>query len=124
MQLAFNTSFLGRRREATVKEEPKSPTQPAGRKRKAFSTTDSKPIGVIDGPINVDFNSGPPVGKQSKLSSGSTPRVHFDAAETSTSTRKSTRSTTKKDLGELFKQLGEEYGAVSETFEKIADLVD
>jgi hypothetical protein len=98
--------------------------QPASRKRKAFLTTDSKLIGVIDSPIDVDFNSSLPVGKRSKLSSGSTPRVHFDAAETLTSTRKSTRSTTKKDLGELFKQLGEEYGAVSETFEKIADLVD
>ena len=107
-----------------MKEEPKSPAQPASRKCKAFSTTDSKPIGVIDGPINIDFNSGLPIGKQSKLSSGSTPRVHFDAAETSTSTRKSTRSTTKNYLGELFKQLGEEYGVVSETFEKIADLVD
>jgi hypothetical protein len=100
-----------------VKEEPKFPTQPTSRKRKAFSTTDSNPIGVINSLINVDFNSGPPVRKQSKMSSSSTLRVHFDGTETLT-------STTKKDLGELLKQLGEEYGMVYETFNKIADLVD
>jgi hypothetical protein len=107
-----------------MKEEPMSPAQPASRKCKAYWTTDSHPIRVINGPINVDFNSGPPVGKPSKMTSGSTLRVHLYGAETPTSTRKSTRSTTKKDLGELFKQLGEKYGTVSKTFDQIADLVD
>jgi hypothetical protein len=110
-----------------MKEEPKSPAQPTGRKCKAYSTTDSNPIRVIDGPINIDFNTGLPIRKQSKMTSGSTPRVQFDGTETPTSTRKSTRSThstMKKDLSELFKQLGEEYGAVSKTFDQIVDLVD
>jgi hypothetical protein len=111
----------------TVKEEPKSPAQAAGRKRKAKSTTDSNPITVIDGPIDVDFSFDPPVPpvrKRSKTAPVSTPRVHFDGAEAQTSTTKSTRSAAKKDLRELFKRLGEEYDAVSKTFEQIADMVD
>jgi hypothetical protein len=119
-----SNEHLSHHQEATVKEELKSPIQSAGSKCKAYSTTDSNPIGVIDSLINVDFNSGSPVRKQSKMFSGSTPGVHFDGAETPTSTRKSTHSAMKKDLSEPFKQLGEEYGMVSKTFNQIADLVD
>jgi hypothetical protein len=111
-----------------VKEEPKSPSQvTAGRKRKAYSTVDSTAIGTIDGPINIDFGSAPPVGKRARTATSKGASVRFDGVLLTRATRQSTRSAkaaAKKDVGELFKQLGRQFGEVAKTCEDIADAMN
>ena len=111
--------YPGRR----IKEEPKSPAQPRRRKRKAYSTVDSSAIGTIEGPINVDFT--PPVGKRAKTTASTGTMFHFDGVEvTRPATRRSTqtaKSDAKKDLGELFKHLGQEFKAISKTCAEISE---
>jgi hypothetical protein len=83
---------------------------------------DSSAIGSIEGPINIDFT--PPVGKRAKTASGSGSTVQFDGVEVTRPTRRSTRSAkseVKKDMGELFKRLGQEFGAISKTCEEISE---
>ena len=78
-------------REMTIKEEPKSPGCVTTRKRKAYSTTNTNLIGVIE-PIN-DANADPvqPAGKRVKITSTSTSHVQFDGVSIPKATRKLTR---------------------------------
>jgi hypothetical protein len=68
---------LGHRRprEMTIKEELKSPGRMTTRKRKAYSATNTNPIGVIE-PID-DANADPvqPASKRAKIASASTSNV-------------------------------------------------
>ena len=112
-----------------VKEEPKSPGQSGSRKRKAYSSVDANPIGILE-PIDVDVDTFPqPVGKRAKLAGGSSSNPRFDSVVLTKPTRKSTRTAkanSKKGAGvsELFRRLAQEHGAIARTYEEIADAMD
>jgi hypothetical protein len=111
----------------TVKEEPKSPGRAAGKKRKAYSTTDANPIGILEPVDDADADSTQPVGKRAKTASAGTSRVRFDGVAIPKATRKSTRTTkanSKKDANELFARLGQEFAAVAKTCEELAEAFD
>jgi hypothetical protein len=113
----------------TIKEEPKSPGRLANRKRKAYSTTDANPIGVIEPIDDADADAGAaqPRGKRVKTTSASSSNVRFDGVAIPKATRKSTRATkanSKKDVNELFARLAKEFAAVSKTCEEISETAD
>ena len=125
MTLISIVPFTGRCRPG-IKEEPQSPTQPATKKRKAYSTTDASAIGSIESTAGFDLDPPQPAGKHQKSASGSSSQVRFDgvAVPLARATRRSVRTTkanSKKDIHELFKRLGQEFGAVAKTCEEIAE---
>ena len=123
MVLMSMVSFTGSR-GPMVKEEPKSLTQPANKRRKADSTTDVSSIGRTQ-TVSVDFGPAQPSEKRYKAASGGPSRVRFDSITVlpaSRATRNSTRAAkanSKKDIHELFERLGHEFGAVARTCEEI-----
>ena len=117
---------LGQRRprEMTIKEEPKSPGRVTTRKRKAYSTTDANPIGVIE-PINdADTDPVQPAGKRAKTASASTSHVRFDGVAVPKATRKSTRVPKASSKKELFARLGKEFASISKTCEELSETLD
>ena len=125
MTLISIVSFTGRCHPG-IKEELKSPTQPAAKKRKAYSTTDTSAIGSIESTMGFDLNPPQPAGKRQKSAAGSSSQVQFDgvAVPPARATRRSARTTkanSKKDIHELFEQLGQEFGAVTKTCEEIME---
>jgi hypothetical protein len=123
----------GRRRSQnpTVKVEPSSPANSTTKKRKVYSTIDGQPIGRMDS-VDDELDSNPANGKRQKTTTGAVSRVRFDgvkvpeAAPSTRTTRKSTRSTakasTKKDVGQLVQRLAKSFREVVETLEEIVDL--
>ena len=99
---------------------------PGCRKHKAYSTINSSTIGLIEGPINVDFT--PLVGKWAKMTSSIGSTFHFNRVKvTRSATRRSTqitKSDTKKDMGELFKRLGQEFKVILKTCTEILEAAD
>jgi hypothetical protein len=96
----------------------------ATRKRKAYSTTDTNPIGVIE-PID-DTNTNPvqPAGKRAKTHSASTSHVQFDGVAVPKATRKLTcvpKASSKKDL---FARLGKEFASISKTCKELSEMLD
>ena len=86
---------------------------------------DSSTIRSIGGPINVDFTL--PVGKQTKTALGSSSTIQFDRVKVTRPTRRSTwsaKSDVKKDMGELFKHLRQEFDAISKTYKEIAEAIN
>jgi len=111
----------------TIKEELKSPGRPANRKRKAYSTTDANPIGVIKPIDDADADAAQPLSKRVKTTSASSSHVRFDGVAVPKPTRKSTRATkanSKKDVNELFARLAKEFAAVSKTCKEISETLD
>jgi hypothetical protein len=125
MALMSMVSFTGRCRPM-VKEEPKSPTQPANKKHKAESTTDVSAIRHTQ-TVSVALNPTRPSGKRHKAAFGGPSQVRFNGITvppTPKATRNSTRATKanlKKDIHKLFEQLGQEFRAVGKTCEEIAE---
>jgi len=116
-----------RPREPTVKEEPKSPARPLGRKRKACSTTDSNAIEFIEPDDNAVVEITQPSGKRVKTASGSSSQVRFEGITIPKGTRKSARTTkanSKKDASELLARLGREFGAIAKTCEELSESMD
>src|ERR1700692_142906 len=110
MTLISIVLFTGRRRPG-IKEEPKSPTQTAAKKRKAYSTTDASAIGSIESTAGFDLNPPQPARKRQKSAAGSSSQVRFDgvAVPPARVTRRSARTTkanSKKEIHELFERLG------------------
>ena len=125
MTLISIVSFTGCHRPG-IKEEPKSPTQTAAKKRKAYSTTDASAIGSIESTAGFDLDPPQPAGKRQKLAAGSSSQVRFDgvAVPPARVTRRSARTTkanSKKEIHELFEWLGQEFGVVTKTCEEIAE---
>jgi hypothetical protein len=121
-------------RDVTVKEEVKSPSNPAASKRKLYSITDGAPIGRFD-TSNLKLSFDPaPNGKRQKTTSAGSSHVRFDGVVLGDNpepgprvTRKSTRSakaSSKKSAHELFERLGQEFRAVAKTCEDIAEALD
>ena len=125
MALMSMVSFTGRRRPM-VKEEPKSPTQPANKKRKAESTTDISAIGHTQ-TVSVALDPARPSGKRHKAAFGGPSRVRFDgitvppAPKATRNCTRAAKANSKKDIHELFDRLGQEFGAVGKTCEEIAE---
>ena len=121
--------FTGRRRiqDPSVKEEPKSPSTLTTHKRKVFSTTDSSAIRYI---TSSDLECVPVEGAAKHQKTGPSPG-RLDAVATPWATRKSTHASksasnfnSKKDIGDLFRRLGQEFEAVTKTFKEIAELME
>ena len=106
----------------SIKEEPKSPGRVATRKRKAYSTTDANPIGVIEQveDANANADTAQPAGKRAKTAS----RVRFDGVSIPRPTRKSTRTTKTTSKKELFARLSQEYATISKTYEELSETWD
>jgi hypothetical protein len=109
-----------------VKEEPKSLTQPVNKRHKAVSTTDVSSIGRTQ-TVSVDFGPAQPSGKRYKAASGGPSQVRFNSITVPPAPRALRNSTcaakanSKKDMHELFEQLGHEFGAVARTCEEISE---
>ena len=121
--------FTGHRRiqDPSVKEEPKSPSTLTMHKRKVFSTTDSSAIRYI---ASSDLECFPVEGAAKRQKTGPSPG-RLDAVTTPQATRKLTcasKSTSnfnsKKDIGDLFCRLGQEFEAVTKTFKEITELME
>jgi hypothetical protein len=117
-----------------VKEEVKSPVNPAASKHKLYSITDGAPIGRLDtSNLKLDFDPAPN-GKRQKTTSAGSSHVRFngvvlgDNAEPGPRvTRKSTwsaKASSKKSAHELFEWLGQEFQAVTKTCEDITEVLD
>ena len=109
-----------------VKEQPKPATSAATKKRKVYSLTNTDALGTIE-MIDTDVDFLAPIGKCMKTPSGSSAQVQFKDVTIPKDTRKSThsaKSNSKKDIKELFKRLGQEFGAVAKTFEEILQVVE
>src|ERR1700728_1665156 len=65
MTLINIVSFTGHH-HPTIKEEPKSLTQPVTRKHNAYSTTNASSIRHIESTMGFDFNPPQPTGKHHK----------------------------------------------------------
>ena len=74
----------------------------------------------------MDFT--PPVGKRAKTTPSTSSVFHFDGVKvTRPATRRSmqtAKSNTKKDLGELFKCLGQEFEVILKTCTEISEATD
>ena len=110
-----------------VKEEPKSPSTLTMHKRKVFSTTDSSAIGYI---ASSDLECIPVEGATKRQKTGPSPS-RLDSVAIPQATRKLTRASksasnfnSKKDIGDLFRRLGQEFEVVTKTFNKIAELME
>ena len=121
--------FTGRRcvQDPAVKEEPKSPSILTTHKWKVFSTTDSSTIGYI---ASSDLECVPVEGTAKRQKTGPSPGL-LDAVTIPRATRKSTRASksasnfnSKKDIGDLFCRLGQEFEVVTKTFKEIAQLME
>jgi hypothetical protein len=100
--------------QQSSRRSPKSPAKAiGGRKRKAYSTINSDVIGTIEGPIDIDFESAPPAGKRVKTAQSG----EFDGVVLT----RTAKVPAKKGTRELFKKLGQQFGAVAKTCEEIAD---
>ena len=110
--------------EMTIKEEPKSPGCVMTRKRKAYSTTNTNPIGIIE-PIN-DANANPiqPASKRAKTTSASTSHVQFDRVAIPKATRKLICIPKASSKKELFARLGKEFTSISKTCEELSETLD
>jgi hypothetical protein len=108
----------------TIKEEPKSPGRVATRKRKAYSTTDANPIGVIEPVEDADADATQPAGKRAKTASAGSSRVRFDGVSIPRPTRKSTRTTKTSSKKELFARLSQEYATIAKTYEELSETWD
>ena len=98
-----------------VKEEPPSPSQPATKKRKAFSPVDGQPIGYVS-VIDVDSTTTRNLRKKS-----CTEDVALKLARKSARTG---RGSPKKELAELCRRFGRELMTVAKTVDEIADNMD
>ncbi len=127
----YITIPTGRRaRDIAIKDEPRSPIQAAPRKRKVYSTTDANAIGHMD-PVEIDFDPPKTVGKRRKVVASGSATVHFDGVaipamppQSAKATRKSARvakTTSRKDVSELFSQLGQQFHAIANTCEEIGE---
>lgn len=108
----------------TIKEEPKSPGRGTTRKRKAYSTTDANPIGVLEPLEDADADAAQPAGKRAKTATASSSRVRFDGVAIPKPTRKSTRATKTISKKELFARLSQEYATISKTYEELSETWD
>jgi hypothetical protein len=122
--------FIGRN-HTRVKEEPASPAK----KRKAYSTSGSNPIGTLEPFDEADS----PQGGSKRQKTGPT-RVRFDSAATSSTTRPPPRPTRKStraskanqkvegdanvEVDKLFEMLAQEFHAIGRTCEKIAEEIN
>ena len=118
---------LHRVQDPSVKEEPKSPSTLTTHKQKVFSTTDSSAIRYI---ASSDLKCVPVEGAAKHQKTGPSPG-RLDAVATPPATRKSTCASkfasnfnSKKDIGDLFCRLGQEFEAVTKTFKEIAELME
>jgi hypothetical protein len=107
-----------------IKEEPKSPRRAATRKRKAYSTTDTNPIGTLEPVEDADADATQPAGKRTKTATVSSSRVHFDRVAITKPTRKSARTTKTNSKKELFARLSQEYATISKTYEELSETWD
>ena len=121
--------FTGHRRvqDPAVKEEPKSPSTLTTLKRKVFSTTDSSAIRYI---TSSDLKCVPVEGAAKCQKTGPSPS-RLDAVTIPWASRKSTRASkstsnfnSKKDIGDLFCRLGQEFEVVTKTFKEITELME
>jgi hypothetical protein len=115
-----------RARKMTIKEEPKSPGHVATRKRKAYSTKDANPIGILE-PVedaDADADTAQPAGKRAKTAAASSSRVRFDGVAIPKPTRKSTRTAKTNSKKELFARLSQEYATIAKTYEELSETWD
>jgi hypothetical protein len=117
---------LGQRHpcEMTIKEEPKSPGCVTTRKHKAYSTTDTNLIGVIEPIDDADADPIQPAGKRAKTASASTSHVRFNGVAVLKATRKSTCVPKASSKKELFARLGKEFTSISKTCEELSKTLD
>jgi hypothetical protein len=90
-------------------------------------TTDANPIGIIKPIDDANANAAQPVRKRPKTTATSASRVQFDGVSIPKATRKSThtaKANSKKDANELFACLGQEFAAVAQTCEELAEAFD
>ena len=110
----------------TIKEELKSPGHVATRKRKAYSTKDANPIGILE-PVedaDADADTAQPAGKRAKTAAASSSRVRFDGVAIPKPTRKSTRTAKTNSKKELFARLSQEYATIAKTYEELSETWD
>ena len=120
-------SFTGHHcvQDPAITEEPNSPSTLTPHKHKVFSTTDSSAIRYI-ALFNLECISGEVTAKYQKT--GPT-HSQLDAVVIPWATRKLTHaskstSNFKKDVGDLFHRLGQEFKMVTKTFKKIAEIME
>jgi hypothetical protein len=81
----------------------------------AYSTADTNSIGSIE---DANVKSTQPPGKCTKNATGSSSHVQFDGIVVPKDMRRSVRTTkasSKKDMGKLFAWLGQEFGVIAKT---------
>jgi len=98
-----------------------------------YSTTNANAIGLMD-PIDIDFDPPPVVGKHQKAVTSSSVSVQFNDVTLPTipqvsarATCKSTwvsNATMKKDMSELFTQLGQQFRAIAKTCEELGEVME
>ena len=110
--------------EASIKEEPKSPTQKIMRRCKAYSTVNGTSIGEVEVLDEDPTSTSQPPGKRARMAAGSS---RFEGVVIPKITRKSTRNTKespKADMAEMYRRLGRELAAVAKTFDEMAYLME
>ena len=110
--------MAGRHRnpDVKVKEEPPSPSQPATKKRKAFSPVDGQPIRYVS---VIDVNSTTTTRNLRKKS-----RTEDVAPKPARKSARTGRGSPKKELAELCRRFGRELMTVAKTMDEIADNMD
>jgi hypothetical protein len=108
----------------TIKEEPKSPGHIATRKRKAYSTKDANPIGILEPVEDANTDTAQPAGKRAKTAAASSSRVQFDGIAIPKPTRKSAHAAKTNSKKELFARLSQEYATIAKTYEELSETWD
>jgi hypothetical protein len=109
----------------TIKEEPKSPGHIATRKRKAYSTKDANPIGILelveDADADADADTAQPAGKCAKTAAASSSRVRWSGYSKAYKEVRTAKTNSKK---ELFAHLSQKYATITKTYEELSETWD
>jgi hypothetical protein len=119
------TSPLGRPRahEVAVKEEPKSPTQPLPKKRKARFSSDTT-TWTLD---EIDEDAGTSVqtlGKRPRTSASTPSNPKFDGVIIAKPTRRSARVAKTTSKRQIYKRMAQEHAALTRSYDELAELTD
>jgi hypothetical protein len=107
-----------------VKEEPKSPTQPLPRKRKARFSGDTtlSTLDELDEDANASVQS---LGKRPRTSASTPSNPKFDGVVIQKPTRRSARvAKTSSSKKQIYKRMAQEHAALVKSYDELAELTD
>ena len=120
------TNIAGRHRnqDAIVKEESKSPSRPGPKKRKAYSTVSANSIGTLEQIDEQPAMSSQPLRKRPKRAKSPTLKVDMVIPRMTRKSARNEKASSKRDLGELYRRIGQEHAALAKSYDDLADNMD